>query len=117
MRERARERMAAAPVLIGHGVTVYRDRIEKGGQSYPLDGVTARVEAGSDVQRRITATRLLAFGVFAAAIKKTTGGESYLTIEGPAFFWSERIDRKGRDEGVKFAAAVNSWARRVAPDR
>lgn len=95
------------------GVVVYRDRITKGAESHPLHGVTARVEAGSDLEKRVTATRLIAIGVFAFAAKKKTGGEVYLTIEGPEFFWHETVDRKKRDDAVKFAAAVNAWAKKA----
>lgn len=105
--------MAAAPVLIGHGVTVYRDRIERGGESHPLDGVTARVETGSDLEKRVTVTRLVAIGVFALLAKKKSGGEVYLTIEGPNFFWTIEVDRKKQPDARTFAAKVNDQARKA----
>lgn len=96
------------------GVSIYRDRIERGGEAHPLDGVTARVESGSDLEKRVTVTRLVALGAFALLAKKKSGGEAYLTIEGPDFFWTEEVDRKRRPDAQRFAGAVNNWSRKAA---
>ena len=109
-----REWAAKAPLGMYGPIRVYKDRIAKGKEEYGLEGVTARVEAGSDLQPRVTATRLVALGVFAFAAKKKSGGECYLTIEGPDFFWSEEVDRKQRAGATQFAATINQAARSSA---
>lgn len=95
------------------GVALYKDRVERGRETFPLAGVSARVESGRELTSRVTGTRLLALGLFAFAAKKKSGGESYLTVEGPGFFWSIEVNRKKQPEARKFAAAVNNQARAV----
>lgn len=108
--------LASAPVALFLPVELYKDRVEKDKEAHPLAGVTARVESGSDLQTRVTATRLLAIGVFAFAAKKKSGGEAYLTVEGPDFFWTVEVDRKKRSAAQAFAAQVNNHVRRAASD-
>ena len=112
--ERAAERRATQFVASYGGVTLYANRLTHGREIKDLEGVQARVESGSEIQSRVTATRLLAIGVFAFAAKKKSGGESYLTIEGPDFFWTIEVDRKKRSEAVAFAAKVNNQVRSLA---
>jgi len=97
-------------------VVVTTEAIAKNKEVHALGGVVARVEAGSEIRSRITATRIVALGIFAVAAKKKTGGESYLTIEGPEFFWSLDVDRKTRDAAVKFAAKVNDQAKKATAE-
>ncbi|WP_051480366.1 hypothetical protein [Cellulomonas sp. KRMCY2] len=92
-------------------IVLYRDRVQHGKDEFPLTGVSARVEAGSEIQQRVTATRLLAIGIFALAAKKKSGGESYLTVEGPDFFWTLEVDRKEQAKAREFAAKVNNQVR------
>lgn len=92
-------------------IALYKDRIEHKGESHGLDGVTARVESGSDLEKRVTVTRLVAVGVLALLAKKKSGGEAYLTVEGPEFFWTIEVDRKKRSQAQAFAAKVNSAVR------
>ena len=84
----------------------------KGGGKKPVKGVTARVESGAELESRVTATRLVLLGVFAFAAKKKTGGEKFVTIEGPDFVWAMEVDRKHANDAVEFAAAVNNAARK-----
>lgn len=118
-KEWAEKAAAAAPVAAFDGFVLRRDCVVKinagKNEEQPLAGVTARVESGSDIQSRVTATRLLAIGVFAFAAKKKKGGEAYLTIEGPDFFWTAEVDRKKRSDAVKFAGKVNDAARALGP--
>lgn len=106
-----RELMAKAPLGMYGSITLYRDRIKRGREEFPLDGVSARVETVNEVQSRVTATRLVALGVFAFAAKKKSGGEAVLTVEGPDFFWTEDIDRKQRQAVAQFATRINQQAR------
>ena len=62
------------------GFKLSEDSISKGLETKPLNDVTARLESGSELQARVTMTRLVALGVFAFAAKKKKGGEKYLTI-------------------------------------
>ncbi len=74
----------------------------------------ARVEAGSDLESRVTMTRLVALGIFAFGAKKKRGGESFLTVEGPDFFWAVEVGPKQKAEAFRFAAAVNDAAAKSA---
>lgn len=82
-------------------------------QIHSLVGVHADVGGGTAVESRITATRLAAFGVFALAIPKKTGGEQFLTIEGPDFAWSTKVSRDQVVKAKEFATAVNNSARKA----
>ncbi len=84
------------------------------GGTKSLDGVSARVESGADLQSRFTVTRLALLGPFALALKKKKGGEKYLTIEGPDFVWALEVDRKKANEAMKFASRVNGAAKAYA---
>ena len=79
----------------------------------PVVGVSARVESGSDLEKRVTATRLVAMGVFAFGAKKKRGGESWLTVEGPDVFWTVEVDRGGERKAREFAMKVNEAAARA----
>ncbi|WEV72114.1 SHOCT domain-containing protein [Bifidobacterium sp. ESL0790] len=90
-----------------------KNTIENGGEKQSLAGVTARLEMGSDLQSRVTMTRLLALGVFAFAAKKKKGGERYLTIEGPDFMWATEVNRKKISKAEAFAVKVNNQAKQA----
>lgn len=77
---------------------------------HPLEGVSATVETAEELHRRITATRVVLTGVFALALKKKTGGTSFLTVEGPGFAWVEEVGRKEKKDAVEFAAKVRATA-------
>lgn len=109
--------LANAPLATFGGLTdqvvLHKDRVQRGGEDHPLTGVTARVESGSDLEKRVTVTRLVALGVFSLMAKKKSGGEAYLTVEGPDFFWTVEVERKKRAQAQSFAAKVNDQARKV----
>ncbi len=101
---------AKPKTAVAFGIVAKNDYIKKGFTKKPIAGVVARIESGSDLQSRVTVTRLLAIGVFAFAAKKKKGGEKYLTIEGPDFVWTEEIKR-GKSElnkAMKFVSQVNT---------
>lgn len=83
------------------------------GESHGLRGARATIEAGEALQQRITATRIVLTGVFALAWRKKSGGESWLTIEGPNYFWVEKVERGQMEQARTFAARVNSEAARA----
>lgn len=79
--------------------------------------LVARVEDSGTVNRRLTATRMVALGVFAlAAPKKQDDRSVYLTIEGPTTAIVRTIEfaknPTAGDVARRFAAAVNLHARR-----
>ena len=92
------------------GFKLNEDSISKGFETKPLNDVTARLESGSELQARVTMTRLVALGVFAFAAKKKKGGEKYLTIEGPDFVWTAEVkrDKKDIDKAMKFINQINT---------
>lgn len=108
--------MQAAPRVASYtGITLYGDSIGKGRERYPLAGVTASMEQGSELEKRITATRLVMLGVFALAAKKSKGGEWFLTIEGPRFTWVVEVPRKEIGKARKFAGQVSSQVKSSTP--
>lgn len=115
-----RDWVADAPIGTFDDVTLRKDRIQRAQgfkkEEHPLTGVAATVESGEAIQSRITATRLLAVGVFAFAIPKKSGGQSYLILDGPDFAWAIEVDRKQRSKAVEFATKVNNQAKKVAAE-
>jgi hypothetical protein len=107
---------ASTPVAKYEDVTLYRDKVTRGGalspETHPLTDVACTIETGSQLDKRLTATRLVLLGPAAVFVKKSKGGESYLTIEGPDFVWlvkvdrGERSQRKAREFMAKVAAQV-----------
>lgn len=77
---------------------------------HALGGVTATVESGEDLHRRLTVTRVALTGPFALLLKKKAGGTSFLTVEGPGFAWVEEVSRKQKGDAMTFAAKVRGAA-------
>lgn len=108
----------AAPVAVYGMLTLYPDQIrsldskQKG--TYPIDGVSASIESGEALSKRVTLTRFAAMGLLSLAAKKKSGGESYLLIEGPDFAWSFEVKRGDQGKARAFAAAVRSQAAKAA---
>lgn len=118
--QKMREKAAAGPVatygpfvLYGSGEVGRQRENGIGYDRVPLEGVSARVESGSELEKRVTATRLVAMGLLAFAVKKKRGGESWLTVEGPDVFWSVEVDREYASKARAFAAKVNEAAAHV----
>lgn len=108
----ARGRKVAAFEADKQKFTLYEHAIDKDGEEQPLTDVTARLEAGEELQSRVTATRLVLLGVFALAAKKKSGGTKFLTIEGPEFMWGAEVDRKSIKDAQKFTLAVNNQVKK-----
>lgn len=102
------------PVAVFLKVNLYRGQVEHKRESHSLEGVTARVEDGSELESRVTMTRMAALGLFAFAVKKKRGGEKYLTVEDPDFFWTLEVEREKQGDARKFAAKINNAARQLA---
>ena len=108
----ARGRKVAAFEADKQKFTLYEHVIDKDGEEQPLTDVTARLEAGEELQSRVTATRLVLLGVFALAAKKKSGGTKFLTIEGPGLMWGAEVDRKSIKDAQKFMVAVNNQVKK-----
>jgi hypothetical protein len=93
------------------GVTLGRDSIRYKRTGGPVAGAIARVEAAADIEKRITATRLLAVGVFAFAWKKKSGS-IYLTVEGDGFEFVVEVPVKKEADARQFASKINNAARK-----
>jgi len=92
------------------GVTLTKTTITHGRDGGSAKGAVARVEQSANAGSRITATRIVALGVFALAAKKKTGC-LYLTVEGDGYAFSVEIPLKKESEARKFAAKVNAAAK------
>lgn len=82
-------------------------------QVKPIVSASAKIESGEDLKQRVTATRLFFFGVFAFALKKSSGGEKFLTLEVEDFFWAIEIPNESSDEAMRFVTKVNSLAKAI----
>lgn len=98
------------------GATLYERWIDtpQGGGS--LVGVKAQAADESSVRQRLTATRMLTFGIFALAAPKKKGvGNAYVVIEGPGVSGVAILPAKSNTgagpAAFAFAAKVNNAAR------
>ena len=92
-----------------------KDGVWYKGEEHPLAGVRAAVETGGDIERRITATRLVLTGVFALALrKKKDHRDMFLIVEGPGFSWLVEASPKKLIQARKFANQINDAAARAA---
>lgn len=94
-----------------HGIKLKGGRISYEKTEGPVQGATARIESGADVEKRVTLTRLVGLGLFAFGAKKLSG-HVYLTIDHPEY--QIVVELKAKEDGAarKFAAIVNNEARR-----
>lgn len=98
---------------------VYGDRIEGTPgmslkrQTFPINGVEARVESANDATARLSVTRLVVLGPLSLAAPKRSGGHSYLVITGPDFAWTEEVPKNRQLAARKFAEAVNLASRQA----
>jgi predicted nucleic acid-binding Zn-ribbon protein len=96
------------PVRI-YGGKVFNDKTGEGGG---INDAHATVETSGEIEKRITATRILATGVFALALrKKKDNRELFLTVEGEGFAFVVEVDPKKQAEARQFAAKINTAAR------
>jgi hypothetical protein len=98
---------------------LHPDKITTPDGEHPLTpDVRATVETAGDIERRVTATRLLTIGIFAlAAKKKKDNRELYLTVEGDTFISVREINPKKGSEARQFAAMVNRTVKELRPEQ
>jgi hypothetical protein len=93
------------------GITVEGDTISHKDGSGPIVGATATVDSAGEIDKRITATRLMLAGPFALAMrKKKDHRELYLTVAGSGFGFVVEVDPKDGLEARRFAARINALA-------
>lgn len=96
----------------GTKITLYEHALECKDEIRPFTGVSIDLVSGSELQSRVTATRLLLLGVFAFAFKKSKGGEKYLTVEGPDFAWMTEVGNANTRKAMDFINKVRNQSRR-----
>ena len=106
----AANKAKAAATGTFEGITLKPDSLKYKSTSGPVFGATAHVETAADARRRITATRVLAIGVFALAVKKQAGNV-YLTVEHPDYGFVVEIPVKKETKAREFAAKINNAAK------
>jgi len=91
------------------GITIHEDRIESKEGGGPLPGARAIVDTAGEIDKRITATRLILTGPLAFGLrKKKDNRELYLLVEGQGWAISKQLRP---DQGAKaraFAARINA---------
>ena len=98
------------------GMALGADTISLDGETRSLAGVTATLDVSGNINRRITATRLVATGVLALAWRKAQDDrELWLLVDGPDFQWVMRIAAKGEAAARAYAARINTAARGSRP--
>jgi hypothetical protein len=107
---------AAADFLFNHDANQLGLRIRNGEVIHrsgrgPIAGATAHVETSGDIERRITATRLLLTGPFALALRKKKDHRAlYLTIDGQGFQILVELRPKQERAARTWAVAFNNRA-------
>lgn len=93
------------------GVEVKKGEIRHGRDRVPLAGARVTVDSAGEIDRRITATRLVLTGPFALAFRKKKDRRGlYLMVEGPGAAFVVEVDPKKGGEARSFAAKVNALA-------
>ena len=93
------------------GITLKPWTITHKRTSGPVAGAMARVESGSDIRRRRTATRLLISPIIGLLAKKQVG-HMFLTVEGAGFEFMVEVAAKKESDARKFASKINNAAKR-----
>jgi hypothetical protein len=89
-----------------------KQTIYMGGQGGSVLGANATVDSAGEIEKRITATRIVFTGVFALAWrKKKDNRELYLLVGGYDFSMVAAVDPKETIGARKFAAAINTASR------
>lgn len=93
------------------GLVLTSEQITYQGRTVSIIGAEAHVDSAVGAQSRVTATRVLAFGVFALAAKKQHGSV-YLTVEHPDYQFVVPFPAQKEALAREFAARINIAGRR-----
>ena len=95
-----------------YGGKVFNEKTTEGGW---VKGAHATVETSGQLDKRITATRLVLTGPLAFGLrKKKDTRELFLTVEGDDFAFVVEVDPKKQAEARQFAAKINTAAKTAA---
>lgn len=87
--------------------------VHLGSAGGPLSGAVAAVQTAGAIRTRLSATRVVAVGVLALALrKKVDERELYLTVDAPTFQFVAKVDPRRGDDARKFAARISSLGKR-----
>jgi hypothetical protein len=93
-------------IRVKDGRIVYRKA------SYPLAGATANVQAAGDIDKRVTATRLLLTGPLAFGLrKKKDKRELCMLVEGEGFGFVVELNPKRLKAAQQFAVKLSAEGR------
>lgn len=95
-------------IELSDGMMTYRPGDGRGEERRPVLGATANMESGAQLSERVTAGRIILVGVYAFALKKKSGGQKYLVVEGDGFAWAIEVEGEAINDAVRFAALVKS---------
>lgn len=83
----------------------------KSPETRDVAGARATVETGEQLNERVALTRIALVGIFALGMKKRSGGERYIVIEGEDFAWALEVTSDQANDAIQFATLVNSAAK------
>jgi hypothetical protein len=93
------------------GLTIRNERVKHRSGEGPIAGATARLESSGDIERRITATRLVGLGVFALAFRKKKDHRTFwLTIDGAGYQILVEVDPKREAAARRWVTQFNNRA-------
>jgi len=95
------------------GITVRNGTVTHGKDSLPLPGARASVDTAGEIDKRITATRLVLTGPLALVWrKKKDQRELYVTVENDGAMFVVPVDPAKGAAARQFAAKLNTLASR-----
>lgn len=71
------------------------------------------IESGTELESRITATRMILLGLFALAVKKKSGGTRYVVVEGEDYLWTMEVGHKKVAAANNFVMKARSMLKQV----
>jgi len=96
---------AFGPICLDSGRVLNSETAEGGS----VKGAHATVETSGELEKRVTATRLILTGPLAFGLrKKKDTRQLFLTVEGEDFAFVVEVDPKKQTEARQFAARINT---------
>lgn len=93
------------------GIKVKGDQVSHKQGSGPVVGTTARVESAGEIDRRLSATRVILTGPLGLFWKKKKDSRQvFLTVEGPGYSIVEEVGPKDQKAARQFASKLSALA-------
>ena len=97
------------------GISFDAETARYGRKNAPIATCEARVESAGEIDRRLSATRVIATGGLGLFWKKKVDSrEVYLTIDGPDAGWMLELKPKKQAKARRFATEFNAAAKKAA---